>query len=213
MKKELDFLGNALTNPVRPLVAMIGGSKISTKQGVLKSLLHKVDRLIVGGAMVYTFYRAKGCSVGDSLVEEGFVAQAHEIMELARELGVELVLASDSHIVPTESLKQSPNGHPDPHTRPLLDYSTHTPEKKGLEDAPVVAVTPSAYGRLFIPLAAETKRVVHNECIPEGWTGVDIGPSSTTAFCNALELSRTVVWNGKCCPVCLPIYKHNIVVF
>jgi phosphoglycerate kinase len=76
IQKELDVMGKALTNPKRPFVAIIGGAKISTKIGVLKNLLSKVDTLIIGGGMLYTFLKAKGMEVGKSLVEDKSIEQA-----------------------------------------------------------------------------------------------------------------------------------------
>ncbi len=96
MKKELDFLGGALNQPKRPLVAIVGGAKVSSKLGVLKNLLQKVNVLLIGGGMVYTFYRAMGHSVGDSLVQEEFIPHAAEIVKMAEELNVTLVLSCDS---------------------------------------------------------------------------------------------------------------------
>lgn len=199
MNKELVFLGGALRNPNRPLVAVVGGAKVSSKLGVLLNLLDKVDKLIVGGAMVYTFYRAMGYSVGDSLVEEDLVQTADTIMKAAEHRKVPLILATDSHIVPTDTLKQS-NGHKAPPTSPMaLDtsgYATHTLEKAGAQLAPAVAVAPTAEGPLYVPLTEQSKRIVKNEQIPAGWTGVDIGPASINLFVNELELSQTVLWNG-----------------
>lgn len=196
MKKELDFLGGALTKPTLPLAAIVGGAKVSTKLEVLKNLLHKVDTLLVGGGMVFTFFRAMGHSVGDSLVEEEFISNAGNIITAAKELKVNLVLASDSHIVPTAQLQEPQLQHSDPHASLEVDYSTHTPEKKGVEAEPAVSVAKTAEGPLYVPLTSEIKRVEKNESIPAGWTGVDIGPDSITAFCSALELSGTVLWNG-----------------
>lgn len=204
MNKELVFLGSALQNPSRPLVAVVGGAKVSSKLAILMNLLDKVDKLIVGGAMVYTFYRAMGYTVGDSLVEEDLIQTADNIMRAAEERKVSLILAVDSHIVPTHTLNkhsEASGGTGPPTTGMVLDteYMTHTPEKAGAELAPAVAVAPTAEGPLFIPLTDQTKRIVRNEAIPAGWTGVDIGPASINLFTNELELTQTVLWNGKHC--------------
>ena len=95
MKKELDFLHDALENPERPFVAIIGGAKISGKIDVIKALRQKVDTLIVGGGMAYTFYRAKGWETGDSLVEEDRVPLAKEILESQAGAKAELLLPVD----------------------------------------------------------------------------------------------------------------------
>ena len=76
MEKELNYLGGALDNPVRPFVAILGGAKISDKIGVIKSLLDKADLLLIGGGMANTFFKAKGLFVGDSLVEEDVLETA-----------------------------------------------------------------------------------------------------------------------------------------
>jgi len=96
MQKELDYLGRALEQPARPFVAVLGGSKISGKIDVITSLLGKVDRLLVGGAMMFTFYRAKGIATGRSLVEEDRVEMAREVLARAAERKVELVLPVDA---------------------------------------------------------------------------------------------------------------------
>lgn len=106
LRKELTFLGGTLENPRRPLAALIGGAKISSKLAVLLNLLKRVDKLIVGGAMVYTFYRALGFTVGDSLVEENMIPIADEIIKTAERTNVSLILASDSLIVPTDVLNE-----------------------------------------------------------------------------------------------------------
>ncbi len=102
MEKELDYLQEKVVdNPARPFVAIIGGAKVSSKIAVLESLLGKVDRLIVGGGMAYTFLKAKGLSVGASLVEEDMIDTAREILQKAYETHIYIYLPID-HIVTTE---------------------------------------------------------------------------------------------------------------
>jgi phosphoglycerate kinase len=102
MEKELDYLHDKVVdNPARPFVAIIGGAKVSSKIAVLESLLTKVDRLIVGGGMAYTFLKAKGLSVGNSLVEEDMIDTARQILQKAYESHIYLYLPID-HIVTTE---------------------------------------------------------------------------------------------------------------
>lgn len=98
MEKEIDYLGRALAIPERPFVAILGGAKVSDKVNVITNLLEKVDALIVGGAMAYTFYRAKGIPTGKSLVEEDKVELAREILAKAVAKGVKLMLPVD-HVV------------------------------------------------------------------------------------------------------------------
>ena len=93
MEKEIKVLGDAVTNPVRPFVAILGGAKVSDKIGVINNLLDKADKVIVGGGMTYTFYAAKGIKIGNSLVEEDKIDVAKEILEKA---GDKLVLPVDN---------------------------------------------------------------------------------------------------------------------
>ncbi len=95
MQKELDYLGKALDQPARPFVAVLGGAKISGKIDVIIALLGKVDRLLVGGAMMFTFRKAQGLPVGRSLVEDDRVEMAKQVLEQARARGVDLVLPVD----------------------------------------------------------------------------------------------------------------------
>ena len=95
MAKEIENMGGILSNPPRPFVAIIGGSKISTKITVLENLLDKVDTLIVGGGMAYTFLLAQGYSVGKSLVEPNFTQMAADIMAKAKANNVQLILSED----------------------------------------------------------------------------------------------------------------------
>src|SRR5262245_3303465 len=91
MQKELEYLGDALENPKRPFVAILGGAKISGKIDVLTALLERVDRLLIGGAMTFTFLRALGKPTGRSLVEEDRIGVAREVLDRAAAKGVELV--------------------------------------------------------------------------------------------------------------------------
>jgi len=95
MKNELDYMGAALESPKRPFVAVLGGSKISGKIDVITALLPKVDRLLIGGAMMFTFLKAQGIPVGRSLVEDDRLDVARDVMAQAAALGKELVLPSD----------------------------------------------------------------------------------------------------------------------
>lgn len=94
--KEIKFLGNAVNNPVRPLVAVLGGSKVSSKISVINNLLEKVDTLIIGGGMAYTFMKAKGLNVGESLLEEDYIDYAKEMMEKAENKGIKLLIPVDT---------------------------------------------------------------------------------------------------------------------
>ena len=96
MQKEIDFLGNAVNNPVRPFVAILGGSKVSSKISVINNLLDKVDTLIIGGGMAYTFMKAMGYEVGKSLLEEDYIEYAKEMLEKAKTKGVKLLTPVDT---------------------------------------------------------------------------------------------------------------------
>ena len=98
IEKELKFLGNAVANPERPFVAILGGAKVSDKIGVIDSLLEKVDTLMIGGGMAYTFFKAQGYGVGNSLCELDKLDLAKSLMEKAKNKGVKLLLPVDTKI-------------------------------------------------------------------------------------------------------------------
>eukprot|EP00239_Pterosperma_sp_CCMP1384_P003978 CAMPEP_0197847358 /NCGR_PEP_ID=MMETSP1438-20131217/5790_1 /TAXON_ID=1461541 /ORGANISM="Pterosperma sp., Strain CCMP1384" /LENGTH=480 /DNA_ID=CAMNT_0043459251 /DNA_START=77 /DNA_END=1519 /DNA_ORIENTATION=+ len=95
LQKELDYLDGAVSEPKRPFCAIVGGSKVSSKIGVIETLLNKCDKLIIGGGMIFTFYKAMGLSTGSSLVEEDKVDLAKELMAKAEEKGVKILLPTD----------------------------------------------------------------------------------------------------------------------
>jgi phosphoglycerate kinase len=96
MDKEIEFLGNAVNNPERPFVAILGGAKVSDKIAVIDNLLEKVDTLIIGGGMAYTFIKAQGFEVGKSLLEEDKIEYSKEMIEKAKAKGVKLLLPVDT---------------------------------------------------------------------------------------------------------------------
>ncbi|MGO5051363.1 phosphoglycerate kinase [Lachnospiraceae bacterium LCP25S3_G4] len=98
MQKEIDFLGNAVNKPERPFVAILGGAKVSSKISVIENLLDKVDTLIIGGGMSYTFSKALGGNVGISLLEEDYCDYALKMLKKAKEKGVKLLLPVDNKI-------------------------------------------------------------------------------------------------------------------
>lgn len=98
MKKEIDFLGNAVENPERPFIAILGGSKISGKLDVIDRLLDKVDTLLIGGAMTYTFVKAKGGKIGSSLCEDDYIDYALKMLKKAEDNGVQMLLPVDDVI-------------------------------------------------------------------------------------------------------------------
>jgi phosphoglycerate kinase len=107
IEKELNFLQEAVENPQRPLAAIIGGSKVSSKIGVIETLLEKCDKLLIGGGMIFTFYKARGLSVGKSLVEEDKLELAKNLAAKAQEKGVEFLLPTD--VVVADDFKPDAN--------------------------------------------------------------------------------------------------------
>ncbi|WP_110928512.1 phosphoglycerate kinase [Bacillus massiliglaciei] len=100
MQKELDVLGSALSNPERPFTAIIGGAKVKDKIGVIENLLEKVDNLIIGGGLAYTFIKAQGYEIGQSLLEEDKIELAKSFIDKAEEKGVKLYMPLDAVITP-----------------------------------------------------------------------------------------------------------------
>jgi 3-phosphoglycerate kinase len=98
IEKELKFLGNSISNPERPFIAILGGAKVSDKIGVIDSLLEKVDTLIIGGGMAYTFFKAQGYEVGNSICELDKLDLAKDLMKKAEEKGVKFVLPVDTKV-------------------------------------------------------------------------------------------------------------------
>lgn len=108
IQKELKFLGNAVDNPVRPFVAILGGAKVSDKINVINNLLEKVDTLIIGGGMAYTFLKAQGYTIGSSLLEADKVDYAEDMIKKAEEKGVKLLLPLDNVVGETFSADTKP---------------------------------------------------------------------------------------------------------
>ncbi len=102
VEKELEYLDKALNNPKRPFVAILGGSKVSTKIDVINSLMNKVDKLLIGGGMMFTFYKAMGIDVGKSLLEPDYISVAFDILQKSKEKGISIVLPVD--VVVTDSI-------------------------------------------------------------------------------------------------------------
>ena len=98
MQKEIDFLGNAVENPTRPFVAILGGAKVADKLNVISNLLEKCDTLIIGGGMAYTFLKAQGKEIGKSLVDDSKIDYCKEMMEKAKKLGKKLLLPVDTTV-------------------------------------------------------------------------------------------------------------------
>ena len=147
IQKEITVMGKALEDPKRPFVAILGGAKVSDKIGVINNLLEKVDTLIIGGGMAYTFLKAQGYNVGTSLCEPDKLEEAKAMMAKAKEKGVNFILPVDNII--------------------SRDYD---------ESAPFMRI--------------------YSDAIPDGWMGMDIGPTTQELFAKSLIGAGTVVWNG-----------------
>ena len=128
MQKEIDFLGNAVENPVRPFVAILGGAKVADKLNVIDNLLEKADTLIIGGGMAFTFLKAKGYEIGKSLVDMEKIDYCKEMMAKADKLGKKLLLPIDTTIA---------DGFPDPIDAPIdvtvVDSNAIPADKEGLD--------------------------------------------------------------------------------
>ena len=171
MEQELKYLGHALETPQRPFVAILGGAKVSDKLEVIENLLGKVDRLLIGGAMAYTFFKSRGVPIGRSLVENDKLDAARKIEADAAARGVRLELPVD-HVV----------------TDRVEDGSAY-------EVLPIEA--PSAAGQGVPGEAMDDGRrgTGRRGTIGERF-GVDIGPATIAAYEASIGSARTVVWNG-----------------
>ena len=147
MAAELENAQKVLEKGEKPFTAIMGGAKISDKILIIEQLLDKVDHLIIGGGMSYTFFKALGGNIGSSLLEEDKLELAKSLVQKAKEKGVELHLPFDS--IAADKFDNE----------------------------------------------AETQ-VAPNTSIPEGWMGLDIGPQAREVFSNAIEESKTILWNG-----------------
>lgn len=147
MGKEVNAVAKVMEDINRPFTAIMGGSKVSSKIDIIENLLGKVDNLILTGAMTYTFFKAEGGRIGNSLCEDDKLDLAREIVTKAKANGVNLVLSTDSKIADAFSNDAK------------TDYAD-------------------------------------NSNIPDGWTGMDIGPASIKAYADVIKASKTILWNG-----------------
>jgi phosphoglycerate kinase len=145
--KEMAYFGKVLENPDRPLTAIMGGAKVSDKIQVMENLLNLVDKLIVGGGMAYTFFKAQGKEIGKSILDKDGIDVAKDVLAKAKEKGIDLILPVD--IVVGDDFSKDANS-----------------------------------------------QVVSADGIPADWEGLDIGPKTREVFIEALQSSKTVVWNG-----------------
>jgi phosphoglycerate kinase len=149
MARELEILDRLLHGAARPFVAVLGGAKVSDKLGVIEALLDRVDTLLVGGGMCFTFLYAAGHSIGESLFEEDQVDTCRRLLKSGRDIRI-----------PSDLTVLSPGG---------------------------------TFGA-GVTATGETRQVGQN--VPDGWTGLDIGPGTAAEFADAVSEARTVLWNG-----------------
>ena len=183
MQKEIDFLGNAVENPVRPFVAILGGAKVADKLNVINNLLEKCDTLIIGGGMAFTFLKAKGYEIGNSLVDDEKLDYCKEMMAKADSLGKQLLLPIDTTIAA---------GFPDPIDAEIevsvVDADKIPADMEGLDIGPKTA-------ELYADAVKNAKTVVWN-----GPMGVFENPTlakGTIAVAKALaETDATTIIGG-----------------
>ena len=181
MEKELRYLGEALSNPARPFVAVLGGAKVSDKIEVIENLIARVDRLLIGGAMAYTFFKAQGLPVGKSLVEDDKLDSARDIIARAKARGLDLLLPTD-HVV-AEKLEA---GVP---VETLAVGDRAIGERMGLDIGPA---TISAYSRAL----SDARTVVWNG--PMGVFEIDAFAQGTIGVARAVAAvhGTTIVGGG-----------------
>ena len=167
MEKEIKFLNGILENPEKPFLAILGGAKVSDKIGVIENLLNKVDEILIGGGMAYTFLKANGAEIGESLCEEDKIEEAKNIMKKAEEAGVKLLLPLDTVVAPTLTVSDEEE----------LDKK----EKQK---------------QFFKFLEVSQEKVVPSNQIPSNWQGCDIGPRTIEMFAQELKNKKTILWNG-----------------
>uniref|UniRef100_N2ACM8 Phosphoglycerate kinase n=1 Tax=Eubacterium plexicaudatum ASF492 TaxID=1235802 RepID=N2ACM8_9FIRM len=183
MQKEIDFLGNAVENPVRPFVAILGGAKVADKLNVIDNLLEKCDTLIIGGGMAYTFLKAQGNEIGTSLVDDSKVDYCKEMIAKAEKLGKQLLLPVDA-----VTIKDFPNPIDAAVETQICDSSEMPADRQGCDIGPKTQ-------QLFADAVKSAKTVVWN-----GPMGVFENPTlaeGTIAVAKALaETDATTIIGG-----------------
>ena len=183
MQKEIQFLGNAVEDPVRPFVAILGGAKVADKLNVISNLLEKCDTLIIGGGMAYTFLKAKGYEIGKSLVDDTKIDYCKEMMEKAEKLGKKLLLPVDS-----VTIADFPNPIDAPVEVQVYDVTNMPADREGCDIGPKTAA-------LYAEAVKTAKTVVWN-----GPMGVFENPTlaaGTIAVAKALaETDATTIIGG-----------------
>ncbi len=183
MQKEIDFLGNAVENPVRPFVAILGGAKVADKLNVISNLLEKCDTLIIGGGMAYTFLKAKGYEIGKSLLDETKIDYCKEMMDKAESLGKKLLLPVD-----TVCTDEFPNPIDAEIATVVVDSDKIPADKMGMDIGPKTI-------ELYATAAKEARTVVWNG--PMGVFENPILAAGTKAVAQALaDTEATTIIGG-----------------
>lgn len=180
LERELDIIGAALDRPARPFLAILGGAKVSDKIGVIQSLLNKVDTLIIGGGMAYTFLKAQGYEVGTSLLEEDKIQLAKELLSKAQEKGIKLLLPID--VVIARELKENASCH-------TVSIGDIPPDRMGLDIG-------EATRELFEDEIAKAKTILWNG--PMGVFEIPAFSKGTEAIAKAMADSQgtTIIGGG-----------------
>ena len=227
MQKEIDFLGNAVNNPVRPFVAILGGAKVADKLNVINNLLEKCDTLIIGGGMAYTFIKAQGGKVGISLVDDSKLDYCLDMMKKAEELGKKLLLPIDTvaadgfpnpidaeietMIVPTNAISDDKEGLDiGPKTRELFADAVKNAKTvvwngpMGVSENPCLAAGTIAVAKALADTDATTiigggdsAAAVNNLGFGDKMTHISTGGGASLEFLEGKDLPGVVAANDK----------------
>jgi phosphoglycerate kinase len=174
MQKEIDYFGKALENPDRPMVAILGGAKVSGKIKVINNLINKVDKLIIGGGMMFTFLKAQGYEIGKSLVEEDRLEVAKSVLKQAEEKGIKLYLPVDCIVADQVEA---------PTVTKVVSVREIPKDLKGLDIGPESL-------KLFIQAIADAKMIIWNG--PMGVFEVEAFSKGTVELAKAIAKSKAV---------------------
>ena len=190
MQKEIDFLGNAVNNPVRPFVAILGGAKVADKLNVINNLLEKCDTLIIGGGMAYTFIKAQGGKVGISLVDDSKLDYCLDMMKKAEELGKKLLLPIDT---------VAADGFPNPIDAEIETMIVPTnaipDDKEGLDIAVAKALADT--DATTIIGGGDSAAAVNNLGFGDKMTHISTGGGASLEFLEGKDLPGVVAANDK----------------
>jgi len=225
MQKELDYLGKALHHPGRPFVAILGGAKVSDKIPVIQNLIDKVDALLIGGGMAYTFLKSRGMEVGNSLVEDDKIELAHKLLGQAKARGIKFLLPVDhvvaAKIAPDAKTHIVAEGHVIPAGQMGLDIGPKTVElfSEPIENASTIVWNgpmgvfeqePFAHGTYAIARAVAANRpavsivgggdsvsAVHNAGVADKITHISTGGGASLEFLEGKKLPGVEALSNK----------------